>query len=407
MMLGIAWVITESSTSFLWSYAMHTRNLLILAAVLTSTLTACGGGASGALTPPSDTLGGITTQSTQTEDAIASTEAAGAPIQDFTNFNESTNSPLQSSAIRPASVSKQSASGTCNNGIEFYAPDKNGDPNSTETQFFYDNACTGLSRDIVRIWTSTSSSSDTVARTAKMYPLNSSTPSAVRTETVNYINASFDQYGYPILKNGFDRAHTGELDVAGVKTIVGDGELVLAAASGNSTTFCSDSAGYNAVGISGETYGWSGLLPSGTRTRNSDGSVTWQSTHTGNSYTGSVGSLSIQIGSQNTACPISTPMFTLAGGTLKGSFNIPISATYARGILINLTIANATLVNGNTLNVSTNTNLQPPDPHFISGTLTKGGATVATFNVNAFGDGVLTVTATGKQYAINDWHVVK
>lgn len=386
---------------------MKTRQLLILAGFLTAALTACGGGASGSLTPPAS--GGSIGQSsqTQTEDAIASTEAVGSPVQDFSNINDSTNSPLQSGTIQTESLTPQGASGTCSNGIEFYAPDKNGDANSTETQFFYDNACTALARDVVRIWTSTGPNSETVQRTAKMYALNSSTPAAVRTETVNYIHASFDQYGYPVLANGFDRSNTGELDVAGVKTIVEDGEFVLAAPSGNSTTFCSDSAGYNAVGISGETYGWSGLLPSGTRTVNSDGSVTWQSTHTGNTYTGTVGGLSIAIGTQNTACPISTPMFRLAGGTLKGSFNIPVSATFQRGILINLSVTNATLVNGDTLNISTNTSLQPPDPHFISGTLAKNGATVATFNVNAFGDGVLIVTSTGKQYTINDWHVVK
>ena len=388
---------------------MKTRHLLILAVFLTSTLTACGGGASGSgsLTPPAG--GGTASQSAaqQTEVSIASTEALGTPVQDFANVNDSTNSPLQSSAIRAEDTTVPAASGTCNNGIEFYAPDKNGDPNSSETQFFYDNACTGLARDVVRIWTSTGSGSETVQRTAKMYALNSSTTAAVRTETVNYVHSSFDQYGYPVLKNGFDRSNTGELDVAGVKTVVEDGEFVLAASSGNSTTFCSDSAGYNATGISGETFGWAGLLPSGTRTLNSDGSVTWQSTHTGSTYTGSVGSFSIQTGSQNTACPIATPMFTLAGGTLKGSFNIPVTATFARGILINLAIANANLVNGDTLNVTTNTSLQPPDPHFISGTLTKSGAAVATFNVNAFGDGVLTVAATGKQFVINDWHVVK
>jgi hypothetical protein len=388
---------------------MKTTRLLILAAFLTSMLTACGGGASGSgsVTPPG--AGGQNTQSAaqQTEDSIASTEALGAPVQDFANVNDSTNSPLQSSVIRAEDTAVPTASGTCNNGVEFYAPDKNGDPNSTETQFFYDNACTGLARDVVRIWTSTGSSSETVQRTAKMYALNSSTPAAVRTETVNFIHASFDQYGYPVVKNGFDRSNTGELDVASVKTIVEDGEFVLAATSGNSTTFCSDSAGYNAAGISGETYGWAGLLPSGTRTVNSDGSVTWQSTHTGSTYTGSVGSFSIQIGAQNTACPISAPMFALAGGTLKGTFNIPVTATFARGILVNLTIANATLVNGDTLNVTTNTNLQPPDPHFISGTLTKSGASVASFNVNAFGDGVLTVAATGKQFVIDDWHVVR
>ena len=242
-----------------------------------------------------------------------------------------------------------------------------------------------------------------------MFALNSSTAYATGTEAVSFVNATFDQYGYPILKNGFARSQTGELDLAGLRTVDQDSEFVLAPSSGNSTTFCSDEAGYNETGYAalGSTFGWSGLLPNGTRTVNSDGSVTWQSTHTGATYSGAIGALSIHVASRNTACPIVIPLFTIAGGTLKGSFNIPVTATYSRGILTNLTITNATLLNGATLNVSTNTSLQPPDPHFISGTLAKNGATVATFNVNAFGDGVLTVTSTGKQYIINDWHVVR
>lgn len=198
---------------------MKTSNLLILAAFLASTLTACGGGATGSLNPTSDTSGGITSQSTQTEDAIASTEAVGAPTQDFANFNDSTSSPLQSSAIAPMSAAAPTASGTRSNGIKFYAPDKNGDPNSTETQFFYDNACVGLARDIVRIWTSTGANSETVQRTTKMYALNSSTADATGTEAVSFVNATFDQYGYPILKNGFARSQTGDLTLAGLRTI--------------------------------------------------------------------------------------------------------------------------------------------------------------------------------------------
>ncbi len=316
---------------------------------------------------------------------------------------------MQSSAIAPMSAAAPTASGTCSNGIKFYAPDKNGDPNSTETQFFYDDACVGLARDIVRIWTSTGANSETVQRTTKMYALNSSPAYATGTEAVSFVNATFDQYGYPILKNSFARSQTGDLTLAGLRTIDQDSEFVLAPASGNSTTFCSDEAGYNETGYAalGTTFGWSGLLSNGTRTVNSDGSITWQSTHTGATYSGAIGSLSIHIASRNTACLIATPMFTIAGGTLKASFNIPISATYPSGILTNLTITNATLLNVDTRNVSTNTSLQPPDPHFISGALTKNGTTIATFNVNAFGDGVLTITATGKQYIINDWHVVK
>jgi hypothetical protein len=100
-------------------------------------------------------------------------------------------------------------------------------------------------------------------------------------------------------------------------------------------------------------------------------------------------------------------MFTLAGGTVKGQFNIPVQATYANGVLANLTITNATLANGDTLNVQTNSGVSPGDEHFISGSLAKSGSTIATFNVNAFGDGTLVVASSGKAYQIEDWHVVK
>ncbi len=377
-------------------------------------LTACGGGgASGALTPPAATGGGSTSQSTQTqtEDSIDTANDVGAPVKDFSSYDESTGSPLQSTAARTAqSVSLQSTgSGTCNNGVEFFAPDKKGDTNSTERIDFYDNGCTAIARDAVRIFTSTGASSETVQRTVSLYALNGTTPAAVRSETVNYVNATFDQYGYPVVKNGFARTHTGELDINGSKTIAGDGELIVAASSGSSTTFCSDSAGYNATGNQSlnETFGWAGVMPAGTRTVNADGSVTWNTTHQGNTYTGPIGGLSIQAGAQNTSCPISTPMFTLAGGTVKGTYTLPVSATYLHGILTNLTISNATLANGDTLNVQTNTGVSPADAHFISGTLAKSGAQIASFNVDAFGDGVLVVAATGTQYQIEDWHVVK
>jgi hypothetical protein len=346
----------------------------------------------------------------QTEDSIDTANAVGSPVKDFQSYNnDATGSPVQSS-VRAQSASRDAAGdGTCSNGVEFFAPDKHGDANSTERIEFYDNACTAIARDAVRIWTSTGANSETVARTVSLYALNSTTPSAVRSETVNYTNATFDQYGYPVLSNGFARTHTGELSINGVKTIDGDGELIVAAGSGNSTTFCSDTAGFNATGNQSlsETFGWAGMTPSGTRTVNGDGSVTWQSTHTGTVYTGAIGALSIQAGAQNTACPISTPMFTLAGGTSKGQYSIPISATYTHGILTNLTVTNASLVNGDTLNVQTNAGVSPADPHFISGALSKNGSAIANFNVDAFGDGVLVVVASGNQYQIEDWHVVK
>jgi hypothetical protein len=391
---------------------MNARHFLALTALLASTmLTACGGGGGGTSSlPPSGSAGNTQSVQQQTEDSIDTANAVGSPIKDFQSYNnDATGSPVQSSA-RTQSVSRDAiGDGSCSNGVEFFAPDKHGDANSTERIEFYDNACTAPARDAVRIWTSTGANSETVQRNVSLYALNTSTPAAVRSETVNYTNATFDQYGYPVLSNGFDRTHTGELDINGVKTIDGDGELVVAASSGNSTTFCADSAGFNATGNQSlnETFGWAGVTPSGTRTVNSDGSITWQSTHSGTVYTGAIGGLSIQAGVQNTACPISTPMFTLAGGTAKGQYSIPISATYMHGILTNLTVTNAALVNGDTLNVQTNSGVSPSDQHFISGALSKNGTAIANFNVDAFGDGVLVVVSSGKQYQIEDWHVVK
>lgn len=396
---------------------MNVRTSLVLIAFLASTgLAACSGGgaASGGALPGGSGGGsgsGTQSQQSQTEDSINTANSVGSPMKEFNSYNSSTGSPAQSVARRgELSVGTQSTgTGTCNNGVEFFAPDRKGDPNSTERIVFYDNGCTAMERDTVRIYTSTGPSAETVQRTVSLYALNSSSPEAVRSETVNYTNASFDQYGYPLLKDGFDRTHTGELDINGVKTIDADGELVLEAPVNNVATFCSDSAGFNATGDASldETFGWAGVMPNGTRTLNSDGSVTWSTTRTGTAYTGAIGGLSIDAGVQNTACPITTPMFTLAGGTLKGTYNIPISATYSDGILSNLTITNATLANGETLNVQTNSGVSPGNQHFISGTLsTSTGTPISNFNVDAFGDGVLVVVSSGKQYQIEDWHVV-
>ena len=388
------------------------RKYLTVAAVLSSlTLAACGGGGGtggGAL--PGGNQGGSTQSVTQqTEDSINTANSVGSPVQDVSSFNETTSSPLnvQSIGIRKAAAS---GNGTCNNGVEFFAPDKNNDPNSTERIVFYDNACTAIARDAVRLYSSSGAGSESVQRTVSLYAMNApTTPAAVRSEQVSFSNAQFDQYGYPVLSAGFDRVHTGNLTINGTKSIDGDGELVVAPSANNVSNFCSDSAGFNATGNTqlNETFGWQSMNPSGTRTLNNDGSVTWALTRTGTAYTGAIGALSIQTGAQNTACPISTPMFTLAGGTAKGSYDIPISATFNHGVLSNLTVTNASLVNGDTLNVVTNSNVSPGDPHFISGTLTNGSNTVATFNVNAFGDGTLIVTASGKLYAMEDWHVVK
>lgn len=394
---------------------MNARTTALLSTLLCAGLLAgCGGGSSSGPMAPLPGGGGqnggnAQSQQQQIQDSEGAANGVGDPIKEDSENNDALSSPAQQD-VRVGEHVMTVQLGQCNNGVEFFAPDKNGDPDSTERIVFYDNACTEMATDTVRIYTSTGSNSETVQRTVTKYAMNGGgSAESVRSETVNYTSASFDKYGYPIVADGFDRTHTGELTINGVKTIDGDGEIVAEAASGGITNYCSDSAGFNATGNAQlqESFGWAGLTPSGTRTVNNDGSVTWAATPGGTTYVGPIGGLSIQAGTQNTSCPISTPMFTLAGGTVKGTYSIPMSVTFDDGYVSNLTVTNATLADGDTLNVQTNQGVSPGNTHYISGTLNNSsGVLVSTFNVNAFGDGVLTL-ASGTEYPIIDWHTVK
>jgi hypothetical protein len=396
------------SNAFCFSEGTMTKRTLhsLSAAALAAILAGCGGGAGSGGTPVVPGGGGSNglSSSQQSEAAISAANALGTPLKNVDDDN---------AAISPQSEGSRTevaGSGTCANYTEFFAPDKNGDPNSTQTILFYDAACTQVARDAVRIYTSTGANSETVARTTKLYAQGNATPIATRTEAVTISNATFDANGYPKLANGFDRTATGSLALAGTKTIDADNEQVVLAQSGGVNQYCSDAAGYNETGIPalGETFGWNGgTAGTATRTVNADGTITWNATHAGTSFKGTIGALSIATGAQNVGCPIATPMFSLAGGTSTGTYSIPVVATYRGALLVNLAITNAQLANGATLNVTTNAGVPPTNPTFIGGTIGKSGTQVATFNVDAFGDGTLTVTATGTQYVIDDWHVVK
>lgn len=382
---------------------VHTVPALVAALLLSG----CGGSStSGTSAPPS---GSSASQSqAQSEESTVGTDAVGAPAKSLSDLNTETDSPLTAQAYVRSAFSV--ALGTCHSGEEFYSPDKNADVNSTETQYFYDSGCTLLARDIVRIFVSVGTSTEMITRTAKLYASGSSTPGAVRTDSVAILNAQFDKYGYPLPAVGYSRSATGELDLSGVKTIVSDDEIVMSPSSGTVNAFCGDSAGFNATGIAalGETTGWNGVLSNASRTVNTDGSITYDTTHIGTTYKGAIGSLAVVIGSQNIVCPLSAPMFTLGGGTMIDSYTIPVVVTFLHGAIENLAITNGKLANGDVLNVSTRTTLSFANSGFISGTIaTASGTQVATLTLDAFGDGTLTVASTGKQFVITDWHVIR
>ena len=266
-----------------------------LALVLgTFALSACAGGGSGGAggtNPP----GGNTppTQSQAASTAIAVTNSIGTPLKTFASHDAAISTAMTAAAVVRGGPSRALSSGSCNAGIEFFAPDRNGDPNSTETRWFYDSACAQVARDQVRLYSATGSGGETVNVTTQLYAAGNATPIAVRTDANVITGATFDANGFPIAANGFYRSSTQVLNIAGAKTIDSDDEIVMLPASGGSESFCSDSAGFNATGFPalGKTFGWQGMAVNGTRTPNADGSVTWNATHEGTDLTGAIGSL--------------------------------------------------------------------------------------------------------------------
>ncbi len=384
------------------------RGFTLVAALASLSLAACGGGGGGGAAPAPVATGSGTSAQGQSEHAIAATNDVGAPLADFSRFDES----VGSASIASSSIGRRAAStsGACADGVEFFVPATSGATNSTETKDFYDSACTLLARDAVRIFTPLSTSAETVAATVQLYaPLNP-TPIAVHTATRTFENAVFSANGFPLFSTGFSESSVDTLSIANSKTIESGAEFVVAPTAGAVSDFCSDSAGFNATGFAklDATFGWQGgVLSGGSRTVNADDSVTWTGTHTGFSAIGTIGALSVGTFTQNTACPITNRMFTLAGGTTLGNYTIPLTVTYLHGMVESLAINNATLANGDTLSVTTTPGTLASSNTFITGSVASGGMPIATFAVNGYGDGTLTVTASARQYVIVDWHVVR
>ncbi|HTA38130.1 MAG TPA: hypothetical protein VK760_03595 [Candidatus Acidoferrales bacterium] len=342
--------------------------------------------------------------------AIDAVNALSAPLK---TYNDETASEPGSDASRKDDIKPavRSGKGNCHRGIEFYSPDKAGDANSSEKLDYYNPSCTQLARDAVRKWTAGSTAgTETVVKTITNYAQGSATPISVKTENTTFSSATFGAFGFPVVAKGYQRETSGQLSVGTRKNVLSDSESVMAASTTNVNSYCTDAAGYNALGIAKLqlTFGWQGgAFSGGTRTANADGSVTWAATHAGQTESAPIGGMSIATGTLNAACPITTPAYTLTGGTSKGNYSIPISVTYYHGIIRNLTVTGATLASGYTLNVKTNASKWPANQGFINGTVTSGTTTIAIFNVNAYGYGKLTVAATGNQFPIQDWNVIR
>jgi len=412
---------------------MRKVRALLLVALFPVALAApgCGGAAGTGFTAAPPTGGGTLSVQTQEESSVAAVVAAGEPAEAISTVETAITDPIeapvlgiQTASVTPAaSTITVSPNDTCvpnffgsgpYQGFKYYKPDKAGDPNSVQYQFFYDLACTQIARDHVRIVSALSGTglikTQTHTVTISDYDKGNAAPVSVGVEATT-INGQFNSEGYPILKDGFTRSSFHTLSKGGVVVVNRNSEFVSSPSTGTSTTYCGDSAGYSTAVLTAtaRSHGSQNLLAAGSRTVNADGSVTWTSSSSGSAFSATPpATFTLNKGTLNSACPIGTPAFTLTGGALLSSYSIPsMSATYKSGSLINLTVTNETLANGFTLNITTNTSVSPTSPTFINGTIANAGKTIATFSVDAKGNGTLTVTATGTVYTMTHWHVVK
>ncbi len=416
------------------------RYLAPISVAATLLLAACGGGSgggTGSLTP-AGSAGAA--GSAQSQAQAASVSAAQAPKDGpySVSFVESTNafgdhvkgystySDLDdaSSATTPDkssdAIPEKSANGACSNGVETFTPDRNGEPNSQEIIHFYEPSCVNVARDAIRSW-SISGKTETVNRDVTSYAYETHAIVATANDAIYIKDAEFNSNGTPIAADGYRSQLYGSLStIDNSKSIAWDRDLIVepSVKGGPSEVVCSNSAGFNSSPYqSAQTIGgWNGIA-SGTRTRNSNGSVTWAADHVGSTIRGPVGSLGIAHGPAPQSCPIESPgEFWISGGSVVGDYNFPVSITIDNGFLQNLTITNGTLANGDTLDVVTDG--VPPhysDPNFVVGTIyaMSGGKTkvASTFDTNAFGNGTLTVYTSNPNvnlyYTIADWHVIR
>lgn len=197
-----------------------------------------------------------------------------------------------------------------------------------------------------------------------------------------------------------------QLVTSGNKRVISGSELVTQPTLGSVTDFCLSSAGYSSAGIPSldVTFGWqSGAFSGGARATDAPGFATWSANASGEVAQAAIGALSIRQSAGGSSCPMSSPAFTLEGTGTPNAFSIPMSLTFHRGVLSNLSVAQATFANGESLDVATSSGRQPLG---ISGVVHNGRTEVATFRTDSAGDGALTITSTGAQYVIADWIVV-
>jgi hypothetical protein len=298
-----------------------------------------------------------------------------------------------------------STDGTCKNGIEVFVPDRKGEANSQEYLYFYDAACKSLSRSIVRTYGELAPSKGWVMLNISSYRAGDAKPNSIRLTWDLYTHASFDKSGYPIVSRGFVReAHVLVSTGAKSKLYEHYAEFILGPSTNDGATLCGQSAGYDAVRLRDfiQVFGASGALDGQSSTDAKTGVTSYSAYFGADAYQADDFRV-IKSGTYNDDCPMgSQPTYHLSSGTSLGSSSGAFAMTFSNGTMTNLS-ASSLFAESINLTIVTNTKTFPTDPDYVHGTLAYAGRTVATFDVNEFGNGTYNVTRTGLKYTVLDW----
>jgi hypothetical protein len=338
------------------------------------------------------------TDSDLTAAAVDATNAFGAPLRSVSDGDA-----LWSSAALPA------PNGVCRDGVESFVPDRNGDPESQEIVQYYDRRCVSVARETVSILRAASSGKETIDRSTYIYDRASTAPVATRESVTIVSRASFGPSGRPIARDGFVTTTATRLSIGSrVQSVSGSEEVALR----GGIEHCEAAAGYDVAGVPSldATFGWQSAsidqaVPPGGTSGNERTVVT--SNQTGRLFVGPIGSLSISGGTLQPSCPIGRPAYSLSGGSVTGTFKLAAQAEFRNGRLTTLRVPGASMSGGYRFDAWTDEAHSTTQEHRVRASLSDERSQVAAIDADRFGNGVMTVTATGEQYRLIDWTVVQ
>jgi hypothetical protein len=223
-------------------------------------------------------------------------------------------------------------------------------------------------------------------------------------------HAAFAPTGRPIARDGYIVTTSTRLSIGNrVQSVTGSEEVALRGGAEH----CQAAAGYDVAGVPSldATFGWQSASTDQSVPRNAaiggDRTVV-TSNQIGRLFVGPIGSLSISGGTLQPSCPIGRPAYSLSGGSVSGTFKMAAQAVFHNGRLSALRVPGASMSGGYRFDAWTQSVASTMrDERRVRASLSDDHSRVAAIDTDRFGDGTMTVTATGDQYRLIDWTVVR